>query len=87
MEPGINISNVRVTTKANGAGAVEIDGRDIAGSVRSVRISAGVHEMTTIELEILPRKAAEYEGDAFVRLDPSFEDFLTALGWQPPRRP
>lgn len=82
------MNHVRITTKAYGAGGtVEIDGTDVANSVRSLRLTAGVNEVTELTLDVHPRKAAEFDGDAFVRLQPEFEDFLTTLGWTPPRRP
>jgi len=81
------MNHVRITTTAHGGGTVEVDGTDVANSVRSLRLSAGVGELTELTLDVLPREVAEFEGDAFVRLDSGFEHFLTQLGWTPPRRP
>ncbi len=81
------MNHVRITTGAANTGTVEIDGQDVANSVRALRLTAGVGEATELTLDVHPRRAAEFEGEAFVRLNPEFEDFLTLIGWKAPRRP
>lgn len=81
------MNHVRITTSATGTGTVEIDGQDVANSVRALRLSAGVGELTELTLDVVPRQVAEFEGEAFVRLTGEFEEFLTMLGWSPPRSP
>jgi hypothetical protein len=85
--PEVIVNHVKITTEGPGKGTVEIDGANIANSVRSLRLTAGVGEITELTLDVHLRKVAEFEGDAFVRLTSDFEDFLTTLGWRPPRRP
>lgn len=82
------MNHVRITSNGTGtAGTVEIDGTDVAGSVRSLRLTAGVGEITELTLEVMPRRIVEFEGDAYVRLNYDFEEFLVKLGWTPPHRP
>ena len=81
------MNHVRITSKADGAGTIDIDGIDVANSVHALQLNAGVGEMTRLELDVHPRRVAEFEGAAFVRLQPDFEEFLIKLGWTPPRRP
>jgi hypothetical protein len=82
------VSLVRINANANGTkGSVEIDGNDVSGMTRGFRISAGVGELTVLELELIPRQVFEYEGEAFVRLSGRFEEFLESLGWKRPRGP
>jgi hypothetical protein len=81
------MNHVRITTTAHGSGTIEIDGTDMANSIRALRLTAGVGEPTELTIDVLPNEVAEFEGDAFVRLDSGFEDFLIRLGWTPPRRP
>jgi hypothetical protein len=80
------VSEVRITTTATGRGTIDIDGHDATPYTRGFHLSAGVGERTRLDLDVLPRGAAEFEGEAFVRLDSAFEDFLVKLGWTPPRR-
>lgn len=69
------------------AATIEIDGHDVAHCVRRLTLDAGVGETTELRLQVMATKAAEYEGEALVRLNPDFEEFLTTLGWTPPSRP
>lgn len=82
------MSQVRITTNATSTeGGIEIDGQDVANFARGFELRAGVGEITTLTLDLIPRRVSEFEGEAFVRLRGEFEDFLIALGWTPPRRP
>lgn len=81
------ISHVSITTNATSTdGSVVVDGQDLANSVRRLTLTAGVGEFTELTIDVMPRQAAEFNGDAFVRLNADFETFLVGLGWTPPRR-
>lgn len=81
------MNHVRITSKTTGSGTIEVDGQDVSGSIRSFTLTAGVGRITELDLEVVPRLVAEFDGQAFIRLTPDFEAFLTGLGWTPPRRP
>ncbi|BCJ45330.1 hypothetical protein GCM10010168_85990 [Actinoplanes ianthinogenes] len=82
------MSSVRITTNASTtSGSIEIDGLDVSSWARGFSFSAAVGELPRLDLELVPRGVAEFEGDAFVSLNSDFVEFLVKLGWKPPYRP
>lgn len=80
------MTNVRITTGGLRAteATVQIDGHDVAGGIRSLRLAAGDGETTQLHLEVIANEVAEFDGDAVVGFDRDFTAVLVGLGWTPP---
>lgn len=73
---------IRLTHDVYDGGAVlEVDGRDIAGQVRSVTVTAGVGQKTEVALELA---VFEVDGMATVSMSNATRRLLLAYGWTPP---
>lgn len=46
-------SKVEITVDACGRGSVIVDGRDLSNNVRSVRLEAGVNDLTVVHLTLI----------------------------------
>ena len=64
-------------------GSIVVDGNDIAGGVRALKISAEAGTPAVVELE-LNHPEIEFEGEARIVLTDGTKDALAKLGWTPP---
>lgn len=63
---------------------VVINGHDITPSIKKIRMSAAVGELTRIELGLSAAKSTVVDGKAHVYLSAEDRKALVALGWTPP---
>lgn len=78
-----NTRYLRLNIGATGQGSVEIDGKDVSGSVAGVTLNAHVGEPTTALLRLAPGSVG-VDADAVVHLPAEVEQLLVAAGWTPP---
>lgn len=64
-------------------GAVEVDGHDISAAARTVRVTAGADQATSVSVD-LAVEVAEVDGQARVTVPAPVAEALVVLGWTPP---
>lgn len=73
---------VTVILNRAGRGTVQVDGEHIP-HLTGLDFSSRAGELSTLELHIA-NVEVEFEGDAFVHINPKLAETLLALGWTPP---
>lgn len=63
--------------------SVEVDGHELAQSVRGLRVTASVHDLPRLELDLVEHEIV-VEGEMRVEIPPKTREALIALGWTPP---
>lgn len=70
-----------------GRGRLVIGGQDISAAVRAFVVRGGVHELPTLELDLLVHDVTRLgSAEMEILVSDATRDALIALGWTPPER-
>lgn len=65
-------------------GTIKLDGHDIAKGVRGFTLTAGVGEVTRLELDLALLDMSTVSGEVKVVIPAEAWDLLERMGWTPP---
>jgi hypothetical protein len=77
---------LRLTLDGAGQGTVELDGEPLRG-VRGVTLSADVHHLPVLTVDVGLREVELMSGDTEVLVSEAAAESLLRLGWTPPPSP